>query len=128
LSTGTWPDSAVMAARSSSVSAFQRSCWVAASSLWTVLDRVENTSEDFELSLVRGVKIAAKASSVMALGKLEVTDIGRYREKKADAAISGTKVIRAEMITGKIITYLSLSHDAYSVHWVDFVRFHLDLP
>lgn len=35
------------------------------------------TSDDFEFSFVRGEKIAAKASSVMAFGKLYVTDMGR---------------------------------------------------
>jgi hypothetical protein len=66
-----------MAARSSSASAFQRSCWVAASSLLTVLDNVDMTSDDLEFDFVRAVKIAANASSVTAFGKLEVTDIGR---------------------------------------------------
>jgi hypothetical protein len=40
------------------------------------------------LGFIQGANIAAKASSVMAFGKLEVTDIGRWREKKAEAAIS----------------------------------------
>lgn len=78
-----------MATLSSSVSAFQRSCCAADSSLLTVLERVDITSDGRALAFVRGVNIAAKASSDMAFGKLEVTDMGRWREKKAEAAISG---------------------------------------
>ncbi len=66
-----------MATLSSSVSEFQRSCCAADSSLLTVLERVDITSEDPAFDLVLGVNIAAKASSDMAFGKLEVTDIGR---------------------------------------------------
>jgi hypothetical protein len=66
-----------MAALSSSVSAFQRSCCVAASSFWTVYDKVDITFDVFEFTLVRGVNIAAKASSETGFGKLEVTEIGR---------------------------------------------------
>ena len=66
-----------MATLSSSASAFQRSCCAADSSLLTVLDRVDITSDDLVFALVRGVKIAAKASSDVAFGKLEVTDMGR---------------------------------------------------
>jgi hypothetical protein len=40
------------------------------------------------LEFIQGVNIAANASSVTVFGKLEVTDIGRWREKKAEAAIS----------------------------------------
>jgi len=45
----------------------------------------------FELDLVRDVKIAANASSVTVFGKLFVRDIGRWREKKAEAQISVKK-------------------------------------
>jgi len=67
----------VIATRSSSASAFQRSCCAADSSLLTVLDRVDITSEGLALALVQEVKIAAKASSDVAFGKLEVTEMGR---------------------------------------------------
>jgi len=66
-----------MATLSSSASAFQRSCCAADSSLLTVLDRVDITSDDLVFALVRGVKIAAKAASDVAFGKLDVTDMGR---------------------------------------------------
>lgn len=66
-----------MATLSSSVSAFQGSCCAANSSLLTVLDRVDITSNGLTFALVRGVKIAAKASSDIAFGKLEVTEMGR---------------------------------------------------
>jgi len=46
------------------------------------------TSEVLILDLVRGAKMAANASSVTAFGKLDVTEMGRCKEKKADAAIS----------------------------------------
>ncbi len=46
------------------------------SSFFSVFDSVEITSEDL-FARIRGVKIAAKASSVTALGKLFVRDIGR---------------------------------------------------
>jgi hypothetical protein len=46
------------------------------------------TSAGFALTFVRGVKIAAKASSVTALGKFIVMEIGRWREKNREAAIS----------------------------------------
>jgi hypothetical protein len=50
---------------------------------------VEITSEvKFLFVFNRGVKIEANASSVTALGKLLVSDIGRWREKKAEALIS----------------------------------------
>lgn len=71
-------DSAVMAARTSSVSSFHCACrgpsWtlssfpVTASRFFSVLDKVVMTSEGFELALVRGAKMAAKASSVTVLG------------------------------------------------------------
>lgn len=50
-----------------------------------MLDKVEITSDDFEFAFVRGVKIAAKASSLTVFGKLDVREIGRWREKKAEA-------------------------------------------
>lgn len=53
-----------------------------------MLDKADITSDGLAFILVRGVKIVANASSVTDLGKLEVTDIGRWREKKEDAAIS----------------------------------------
>jgi len=43
----------------------------------TVRDNVEITSEDLVFAFVRGVKMAAKASSVTALGKLLVREMGR---------------------------------------------------
>jgi hypothetical protein len=46
------------------------------------------TSADFILDFFQGEKIAANTPSVTVFGKLEVTDIGRWREKKAEAAIS----------------------------------------
>ena len=46
------------------------------------------TSEGFAFVLVRGVKIEANASSVTFLGKFMWREIGRWREKKEDAAIS----------------------------------------
>lgn len=52
-----------------------------------MLERVDMTSDDFVLTFVRGVKMAAKASSVTALGKFTVREIGRWREKKAEAQI-----------------------------------------
>lgn len=42
-----------------------------------MLDNVDITSDGLAFAFVRGVKIAAKASSDTAFGKLEVTDIGR---------------------------------------------------
>ena len=42
-----------------------------------MLDKVVITSEGFALAFVRGVKIAAKDSSVTVLGKLFVVEIGR---------------------------------------------------
>lgn len=91
-------DSAVIAALTLSVSSFHCS-WrgpsltlsgfpVTASMLFSVLDKVLMTSEGFTLAFVRGVKIAAKASSVTVLGKLLVVEIGRWSEKKAEALIS----------------------------------------
>lgn len=50
-----------------------------------MLDRVEITSDDFGFAFVLVVKIAAKASSEMVFGKLLVREIGRWREKKAEA-------------------------------------------
>ena len=67
----------MMATLSSSVSVFQRSSCAADSSLLTVLDKVDITSDGLSFAIFRGVKIAAKASSDMALGKLEVTEMGR---------------------------------------------------
>ncbi len=55
---------------------------------FSVLDNVVITSEGFAFALVRGVKMAAKASLVTVLGKLFVVEIGRWREKKEDAVIS----------------------------------------
>jgi hypothetical protein len=46
---------------------------------------VEITSAGFALTFVRGVKIAANASSVTAFGKLLVREMGRWSEKKAEA-------------------------------------------
>jgi hypothetical protein len=67
-----------------------------------VLDNVDITSDGLAFVLVRGVKIAAKASSVTALGKLAVTDMGRWREKKDDAAISSEMVsISKKMLFNK---------------------------
>jgi hypothetical protein len=57
-----------------------------------VLDKVVITSDGFELAFVRGVKMAAKASSVTVLGKLFVVEIGRWREKKAEALISAKEL------------------------------------
>jgi hypothetical protein len=48
------------------------------------LDKVEITSETLVLRVL-GVKMAAKDSSVMILGKLWVTEMGRWREKKVDS-------------------------------------------
>lgn len=42
-----------------------------------MLERVDIVSDSCAFAFVRGVKIAAKASSDMAFGKLEVTDMGR---------------------------------------------------
>jgi hypothetical protein len=91
-------DSAVIAALTSSVSSFHCSCRgpslilsslpVTASILFSVLDKVEMTSDGFVLTFVRDVKMAAKASSVTVLGKLLVVEMGRCREKKAEALIS----------------------------------------
>jgi hypothetical protein len=50
-----------------------------------VLDKVEITSDDFVFDFVRGVNMAAKASSVTVFGKLLVREMGRWREKKAEA-------------------------------------------
>jgi hypothetical protein len=50
---------------------------VTASMFFSVFDKVVMTSEDFTLAFVRGVNIAAKASSVTVLGKLLVVEIGR---------------------------------------------------
>lgn len=66
-----------MATRNSSASAFQHSCCAADSSLLTVLDSVDITSDGLVFALVREVNIAAKASSDVAFGKLEVTEMGR---------------------------------------------------
>lgn len=59
---------------------------------FNVLDKVVMTSAGFAFAFVRGVKIAAKASSVTVLGKLLVVEIGRWREKKAEALISARGV------------------------------------
>ena len=53
-----------------------------------MLDNVEITSDGLAFDFVRGSKIAAKASSVTALGKPLVREIGRWSEKKAEAQIS----------------------------------------
>lgn len=58
---------------------------VAASRVSSVFDKVEITSDDFAFVFVRGVKIAAKASSVTVLGKFMWSEIGRWREKNEDA-------------------------------------------
>lgn len=61
---------------------------VAALRFSSVFDKVEITSEGFAFALVRGVNIAANASSVMFLGKFMCREIGRWREKKEEAQIS----------------------------------------
>ena len=60
------------------------------SNLWSVVERVEMTSADL-LDRVRVVKMEAKASAVMGLGKLFGSDMGRYRGKKSEALISARK-------------------------------------
>lgn len=52
-----------------------------------MLERVERTSETRWGGVV--AKIEAKALWVMGLGKGEVTEMGRWREKKVEAAMSG---------------------------------------
>lgn len=52
-----------------------------------VFDKVEITSAGLFV-FVRGVNIAANASSVMFLGKLIWREIGRWREKNEEAEIS----------------------------------------
>jgi len=58
---------------------------VAASRFSSVFDKVEITSDGFAFVFVRGVKIAANASSVTVLGKFMWREIGRWREKKEEA-------------------------------------------
>lgn len=56
---------------------------MAPSSSSAVRERVEITSPAL-FALLREAKIEAKASSVIDLGRLCVTEIGRWREKKVD--------------------------------------------
>jgi hypothetical protein len=58
---------------------------VVASIFSSVFDKVEITSDGFVFIFIRGVKIAAKASSVTVLGKFMWREIGRWREKKEEA-------------------------------------------
>jgi hypothetical protein len=76
-----WP---VSAARSWSVSLFQAGA-PPSSSFCTLEERVEITSL---VVMRRGAKMEAKESSVMVFGKGRVTEMGRWSEKKAEAAIS----------------------------------------
>jgi len=71
-----------MAARSSSVSSFQGSCWCGLEVkgcciISSVVDRVDITSEGLAFAFVPSVKIAANASSVTTRGKFLVRDMGR---------------------------------------------------
>jgi hypothetical protein len=65
---------------------------------FSVFDKVVITSEGFAFALVRGVKMAAKASSVTVLGKPFVVEIGRWREKNADAVISAKNLMRWKIL------------------------------
>ena len=78
--------SAARAARS--VSSAPKLSWVGVPSrARTVLERVERTSATRWGGWA--AKMEAKAEVVMGFGKGEVTEMGRWREKKVEAAMSG---------------------------------------
>lgn len=78
---------------------------VTESRAWSVLDRVVITSCGL-FERVRCANIVANASSVMARGKFIVRDMGRWREKNADAAISAEKIINPLTLIHKHYIYL----------------------
>lgn len=77
-----------------------------------MFDRVAITSCDL-FDRVRGAKIAANASSVTALGKFIVRDIGLCREKNADAAISAIYMLEPCLCKFRSIQ----THDLAQYDW-----------
>jgi hypothetical protein len=66
----------------------------------TVLERVERTSETRWGGA--GAKMEAKAVEVMGLGKGEVTEMGRWREKKVEAAMSAEVGVSFGLCDGRV--------------------------